>query len=355
MRHMRRISSLWILAMASLAAGADWPQFLGPTRNGHSSETGLLREWPKDGLTKAWERKVGAGFSGPAVAGGKLILFHRVGDDEVVECLDAKTGKEQWKHAAPTGYIDDFRFDEGSRATPIIAAEHVYTLGAEGRLTCLGFKTGNKVWSRDLATDYPFRKSYFGVGTSPLVDGDRVFVNVGSKGAGVVAFDRKTGKELWKATNDRASYSTPTVAEIRGKRIAIQEYGIPNRELVSELEARGAAVVTIPIYRWALPEDLTPLREAIRKILQSRVDVALFTNATQVEHLFRVASYDKADDSLRLAFKNVVIGSVGPVCTQVLEQFGLKPDLEPTHPKMGSLLAEVAESAHRLLAAKSVQ
>jgi len=142
--------------------------------------------------------------------------------------------------------------------------------------------------------------------------------------------------------------------DIRSKRVAIQEYGISNKELVAELENRGAIVATIPVYRWALPEDLTPLRQAIRKILEGQADVALFTNANQVDNLFRVAADDKVDDSLRRAFKGVVIGSVGPVCTEVLEQFELKPDIEPTHPKMGSLIAEVAASAHRLLAAKSI-
>lgn len=143
--------------------------------------------------------------------------------------------------------------------------------------------------------------------------------------------------------------------DVRGQRIAIQEYGIPNRELVSELEACGATVVAIPIYRWALPDDLTPLRQAIRKLLRGEVDVALFTNGAQVEHLFKIAASEQADDSVRLAFKRVVIGSVGPVCTQGLEQFGLKPDLEPPHPKMGSLIAEIATQARHLLAAKSAQ
>jgi uroporphyrinogen-III synthase len=142
--------------------------------------------------------------------------------------------------------------------------------------------------------------------------------------------------------------------DIRGKQIAVQEYGIPNKELVVELENRGARVATIPVYRWALPEDLTPLRQAIQKILEGQADVALFTNANQVDNLFRVAADDKLDDSLRRAFKAVVIGSVGPVCTQALEQFELKPDIESTHPKMGSLIAEVAASARRLLAAKSI-
>jgi uroporphyrinogen-III synthase len=139
---------------------------------------------------------------------------------------------------------------------------------------------------------------------------------------------------------------------IRGKQIAVQEYGIPNAELVSGLEQRGASVKTIAIYRWALPEDLAPLRNAMQKILLGDADVALFTNGAQVVHLFQVAAYDKADEKLRLACKNLVMGSVGPICTQVLQEFGLKPDIEPEHPKMGSLIAEVAASAHGILTAK---
>jgi len=143
--------------------------------------------------------------------------------------------------------------------------------------------------------------------------------------------------------------------DVRGKRIAIQEYGVPNQEIVTELQRRGATVVSVPIYRWALPEDLAPLHQAIQKILHGQADIALFTNATQVDHLFKVAAGEKADDSLREAFKRVVIGSVGPVCTEVLDQFGLKPDIEPSHQKMGSLIAELAESAKRLMATKRRQ
>lgn len=218
---MNRIAILVVLIVPAAARAADWPQFLGPTRDGHSAETGLLHEWPKDGPPKAWECEVGPGYSGPAIAGGKLILFHRIDDAEVVECLDAKTGKKQWKHSNPTGYVDDLGKGDGPRATPVIAGDRVYTLGAEGRLLCLEFASGKKVWERDLATDYPFRKGYFGVASSPLVDGDRLFINVGSKGAGVVAFDRNTGKEVWKASNHRASYATPTIAKIDGKRVLL--------------------------------------------------------------------------------------------------------------------------------------
>jgi uroporphyrinogen-III synthase len=139
---------------------------------------------------------------------------------------------------------------------------------------------------------------------------------------------------------------------IRGKQIAVQEYGIPNPELVAELQQRGAAVTTISIYRWALPEDLAPLRDAIQRILRGDADVALFTNGAQVEHLFRVAAEEHAEDKLRLACNTIAIGSIGPVCTEALEHFGLRPDIEPPHPKMGSLIAEVAAKASRILAAK---
>jgi len=140
--------------------------------------------------------------------------------------------------------------------------------------------------------------------------------------------------------------------DMRDRRIAIQEYGIANPELNTALQRRGAAVASIPIYRWALPEDLAPLRAALEKILGGAVDIALFTNGAQVEHLFKIAASDKADDGLRRAFKNIVVGSVGPVCTQMLQQFGLTPDIEPVHPKMGSLIAEVAAQARAVLSAK---
>jgi outer membrane protein assembly factor BamB len=207
-----------LVALIVTAVAADWPRFLGPAGDGHSPESGLLKAWPAEGPTKLWERPVGSGYAGPAVTGGKVILFHRVEAEEVAECLDAQTGKTLWKQGSPTGYVDEFNFDDGPRGVPAIAGEHVYTLGAEGRLICRKLAEGAKVWEHDLQTDYQFPKGYFGVGVSPLVEGDGVFVNVGAKGAGVVAFDRATGKELWKVSDDGPSYSTPVAADIGGKR-----------------------------------------------------------------------------------------------------------------------------------------
>jgi uroporphyrinogen-III synthase len=140
--------------------------------------------------------------------------------------------------------------------------------------------------------------------------------------------------------------------EVRGKRIAIQEYGIANSELVAALKQRGAIVTSIPIYRWSLPEDLAPLRGAIDQIIAGAADLALFTNGAQVDHLLQVAGLESRVDALRQSLKKIAVGSVGPICTEILRQFGIEPDIEPVHPKMGSLIAEVAARAHEVLKQK---
>lgn len=144
-------------------------------------------------------------------------------------------------------------------------------------------------------------------------------------------------------------------ANIKGKRVAVQEYGITNQGLIAGLEARGAKVVRVPVYRWALPEDTGPLRSVMRKILEGQVDIALFTNATQVDHLFQVAREEKLDQPLRQAFSRVLIASVGPICNEALEHFGLRADLEPEHPKMGHLIAAVALRGRELLRLKQAK
>ena len=201
------------------ASAQDWPQFLGPTRNGVYCGTGLAETWPKEGPPRVWSKKVGQGFSGPVVASGKLILFHRLADKETVECLNATNGTAIWQSDYPTHYQDDFRFDEGPRATPTIAGEQVFTFGAEGRLNCWKLATGEKVWSADVKQQFGARKGFFGMVCSPLVEGNLVMLNLGGRdGAGIVAFDQANGKVVWKATDDEASYSSPIAATIEGKR-----------------------------------------------------------------------------------------------------------------------------------------
>jgi outer membrane protein assembly factor BamB len=206
-----------VFLCGSLSA-ADWPQLLGPQRNATSAETGLLALWPEKGPPVLWEKDVGEGYSGPVVAGDTLILFHRVGDKAVVEALDAAGGKGRWEFSYPMDYSDPLGKGDGPRSTPLVAGKRVYTLGPEGRLHCLDLADGKKAWEKSLAQDYQMRESFFGVGTSPLVEGGLLLVNVGAKGAGIVAFDKDTGKEVWKATDHEASYSSPVAATIDGVR-----------------------------------------------------------------------------------------------------------------------------------------
>jgi outer membrane protein assembly factor BamB len=209
------------LSLGAQSGPADWPQFLGPGRDGVYRGPALAESWGAGGPKVVWTKRVGAGFSGPVVAEGRVILFHRLGDREVVESLDARTGAPQWSYGSATSYRDDFGFDEGPRAVPVVASGVVYTFGAEGQLTALSLATGTRLWSEDTMRRFAVAKGFFGAAGSPLVEDGRVIANIGGKGAGIVAFDAKTGKVLWTATDDAASYSSGVGATIGGKRYAI--------------------------------------------------------------------------------------------------------------------------------------
>jgi outer membrane protein assembly factor BamB len=206
------LAGLSAAVVIAATPAADWPQFLGPQRNGISTETGLLKSWPQQGPSRVWDKDVGEGYSGPVVVGERLLLFHRVGDQEVLDCLNAVNGKNLWKFAYATQFEDDFGKGNGPRATPTVNGKHVITLGADGWLHCITLDDGRKVWGRNVNADYKVPRSFFGVGSSPLVSGKLVLVNVGGKDAGIVAFALDSGKEIWKATSDGASYASPVLA-----------------------------------------------------------------------------------------------------------------------------------------------
>ena len=155
----------------------------------------------------------------------------------------------------------------------------------------------------------------------------------------------------WKELID-ALDRHPLLSPVSGKRIALQEYGVSNPELVQALEQRGAAVTRISVYQWELPEDIAPLRHAVREIVAGRIDVLLVTSAAQVEHLLKVAAEIGLQDSVRNGLNQAVVVSVGPVSTQALERLGIGVDLEPIHPKMGQLVRETADRAKELLRLK---
>ena len=221
MTPLRRVflSLLLVLAASPALHAADWPQFLGPQRDGTTTETNLAAAWPKDGPPVLWQKPVGQGFAGPVVAGGRLVIFHRVADQEIVEALGAKSGQALWKAEYATRYRDDHGFEEGPRATPAIAADAVFTFGADGMLSAWKLASGEKVWSVDTRKQFSAGKGFFGPVCSPLVDGNAVILNIGGMpGAGIVAFDRASGRVLWKASDDEASYSSPVIATLDGKR-----------------------------------------------------------------------------------------------------------------------------------------
>jgi outer membrane protein assembly factor BamB len=245
-----RAGTIVVPAMLSLlyslpACAEDWPQFLGPMRNGISREKGLLPAWPKEGPPLVWQKEIGSGFSGPVVVGDRLILFHRIEDEEIVECLDAAKGKQLWKSSSPTHYVDQFGFDPGPRSTPLVNDGKVFTLGAEGSFQCLNLLTGQKIWSRSLNEEYKAAPAFFGVATSPLLEQDLLLVNVGGKGAGIVAFAKDTGNEVWRATAHQASYSSPVVTTLAGSREAV----FLTREGIVLLEPRSGAVTFTKHFR----------------------------------------------------------------------------------------------------------
>jgi uroporphyrinogen-III synthase len=140
--------------------------------------------------------------------------------------------------------------------------------------------------------------------------------------------------------------------ELAGKRVAVQEYGVTRPELLAGLEVRGAKILRVPVYRWALPEDIAPLQAAIREIVGGKADIVIFTSANQVENVFNVAHQDGIDTELPKALRRALVVSIGPVCSEALGRFGLKPDFEPEHPKMGFMVGELAASAQKLLNTK---
>ena len=192
------------------AAAADWPQFLGQQRDGKApADTTLIQKLPAEGWKILWKHECGAGFAGPVVSGGKVVLFHRVGDQNVVEAMVAETGKVMWKTEWPTNYDDDFGFDRGPRSCPTVDGGVIYCYGADGSLAALQLADGKELWRKELAAELKSEKGFFGRSCAPLVTDTSVMLAIGGEGAGVAAFDRKTGALQWKALNHEAGYASP--------------------------------------------------------------------------------------------------------------------------------------------------
>lgn len=232
-----RCGIVTILALMVLPPGVgadDWAQWLGPDRNGVWRETGIVQKFPADGPPRRWRTAIGAGYSGPAVADGRVYVTDRMlakgtnnpanpfqrgnipGTERVV-CLDASDGKVIWKHEYDCPYT--VSYPAGPRTTPLVADGKVYTLGTEGQLFCFVASSGKIVWSRNLKKDYKIQAPLWGFSASPLLDGNRLICIVGGPGSVAVAFDKDDGKELWRALSAREpGYCPPMIFEAGGRR-----------------------------------------------------------------------------------------------------------------------------------------
>lgn len=245
MRTMKSVglAALLVCAVAPPCRAEDWPRFLGPRGDNTSTETGIVERFPTNGVPVVWEKAIGTGYSAPSVRGGKLVLFHRLDGEEIVQCLDAATGKDVWRYAYPSAYVDPYGYNNGPRGTPLLTETRCYTFGAEGKLLCLDRATGKLIWQRDTAKDWNVPEAFFGVGSTPLLEGGRLIVMVGGQpNSGVVALDPETGKTIWEnvgktnwngaltigwraerpyewtGVEKQASYSSPVAATIHGRR-----------------------------------------------------------------------------------------------------------------------------------------
>lgn len=238
-----------------LPAGAvthDWKSFLGPTHDGMSTETKLLHNFGKGGPTLVWEMRKGTGYSSPAIAGDRLIYFHRSGDREIVVALHPETGGKYWEFSYPTQFEDRYGYNNGPRASPVIDGDRVYTYGAEGKLHCLRLENGQVVWKRDLLAEYKVSQDFFGTATTPLIEGDLLIINVGAPGGPtVVGLNKNTGKQAWGAGKEWGpSYASPVPATVNGKRrifvFAGGESKPPSGGLLSIDPSNGAVDFSYP-------------------------------------------------------------------------------------------------------------
>lgn len=205
------------VALATSTAASDWPQHRGPNRDGRSSETGLSRSWPESGPEVLWRVPLGDGYSGLAVVDNRVLTMFGAAGREYAGAFDAASGRELWRFEMGGNLRN--REGGGPRATPTVAGDLVFVIGARSKLYALEVSTGKKRWGRDLAKELGSRVPEWGTSTSPLVEGPWLVVDVaGKKGYGVVAFGRETGEIAWHAGSHRPAYSSPISLTLAGVR-----------------------------------------------------------------------------------------------------------------------------------------
>jgi len=195
----------------------DWPQWRGPNRDGISKETGLLKSWPSDGPKVLWRVPSGEGYSGIVIANGRGYTLYGQSGSEFAVCFDPANGKELWRFKSDALFGNDQ--GNGPRSTPVVDGELVFNLSGNGKLHALNTKDGKAAWSHDLRAEYGGKIPTWGISTTPLVEGNLLIVDVGGKsGHSVMAFDKASGKVVWKSESDIPGYSAPIAITTNGVR-----------------------------------------------------------------------------------------------------------------------------------------
>ncbi len=213
-----------VLSFHNLVEAADWPQWRGPNRDGTWNEKGLVEKFTSEQLPIRWRAEISNGYSGPTVADDRVYITDRLTEPEQVErilCFDAMTGKPIWSYSYECKY-NKVGYPNGPRAAVTINDNRTYSLGTMGHLYCLDAATGKLLWAKDCGAEYKAKIPIWGISASPLVEGNLVIVQIGGQdGACLIAFDKVTGKEKWRAMDDRASYSAPIIIQQAGKRVLL--------------------------------------------------------------------------------------------------------------------------------------
>ena len=225
------------LSLGSVAASAaDWNDFLGPERNGKSSEKIDILPWDKTGPRIVWHKQIGTSYGAPTVANGRVFIFARHGRMARLTCMESTTGNELWRFEYPTDYEDMYGYNNGPRCCPVVDEDRVYIFGAEGMLHCIRVSDGEALWKVDTTAQFHVVQNFFGIASTPAVEGEHLIVQIGGSPqgspkdiwaangrpepnrSGIVAFNKHTGEVVYQIADELASYASPVFSTINGRR-----------------------------------------------------------------------------------------------------------------------------------------